>query len=115
MSASCGSVTQWLYDRLDSIKLRLLLLDFCFLYYRHHHVDGTFPTSLRHNNRSGDHTFQLFGEEHLHQEPEEEYDHDALDHALTTEEHHRLPQRLPRVLLIVVRHDAKSVLKVRPP
>lgn len=67
---------------------------------------------LRHDNSIGDHTFQLFGEQHLHQEPEEEYDHDALDHPLTTEEHHRLPQGLPGVLLIMVGHDATGVLQV---
>lgn len=69
------------------------------------------PPRLGHDNRTGDHTFQLFGEKHLHQEPEEEYDHDALDHPLAAEEHHRLPQGLPRVLLIMVGHDATGVLQ----
>lgn len=49
-------------------------------------------------------TFELLGEEHLDQQPEEEQHHDALDHPLAAEEQHRLPQRLPRVLLVVVRH-----------
>lgn len=73
------------------------------------------PPSLRHKNRIGGPTFQLFGEKDLHQEPEEEYDHNALDHTLTTEEHHRLPQRLTRVLLIMVGHDARGVRKLSPP
>jgi hypothetical protein len=46
----------------------------------------------------------LFGEQDLHQEPEEEDDHDAFDHALAAEHQHGLPQRLAGVLLIMVRH-----------
>ncbi len=59
-----------------------------------------------------DHTFQLFGEQDLHQKPEEQNDHDAFNHTLTAEEQHRLPQRLAGVLLVMVRHGANSLQKV---
>lgn len=55
-------------------------------------------------------TFKLLGEEHLDQQPEEEQHHDALDHSLAAEEQHWLPQWLPRVLLVVVRHGERPWL-----
>lgn len=51
----------------------------------------------------------MFGEKDLHQKPEEEYNHDALNHTLTAKEQHRLPQRLIWILLIIVRHGVLRV------
>ena len=50
-------------------------------------------------------TFQVLGEQNLYEQPDEEEDHNTLDHPLAAEEEYRLPYRLVEVLFLqVIRH-----------